>query len=57
MKTKSCIAPSVPQAESALRHLASLYAYDHSEEDTEITLRSNVDDVSKSLRGRPRLYL
>lgn len=38
------------QSESALRHLASLYAYDHSEEDTEITLRSNVDDVSKSLR-------
>src|SRR5438445_554748 len=30
--------------------LTSLYAYDHSEEDTEITLRSNVDDVSKSLR-------
>jgi regulator of protease activity HflC (stomatin/prohibitin superfamily) len=38
------------QSESALRHLASLYAYDHSEEDNEITLRSNVDDVSKSLR-------
>jgi len=38
------------QSESALRHLASLYAYNHSEEDTEITLRSNVDDVSKSLR-------
>jgi regulator of protease activity HflC (stomatin/prohibitin superfamily) len=38
------------QSESALRHLASLYAYDHSEQDTEITLRSNVDDVSKSLR-------
>jgi regulator of protease activity HflC (stomatin/prohibitin superfamily) len=38
------------QSESALRHLASLYAYDHSEEDTEITLRSNVDEVSKSLR-------
>ena len=38
------------QSESALRHLASLYAYDHSEENTEITLRSNVDEVSKSLR-------
>jgi regulator of protease activity HflC (stomatin/prohibitin superfamily) len=38
------------QSESALRHLASLYAYDHSEEDTEITLRSNVDEVSTSLR-------
>ena len=38
------------QSESALRHLASLYAYDHSEQDTEITLRSNVDEVSQSLR-------
>ncbi len=37
------------QSESALRHLASAYAYDHGEED-EITLRSNVDDVSKALR-------
>jgi regulator of protease activity HflC (stomatin/prohibitin superfamily) len=38
------------QSESALRHLASLYAYDHSEDDTEITLRSNMDEVSKALR-------
>lgn len=37
------------QSESALRHLASAYAYDHGEED-EVTLRSNVDDVSKALR-------
>src|SRR5579864_3151267 len=37
------------QSESALRHLASLYAYDHGE-DTEPTLRSNVDDVSQALR-------
>lgn len=37
------------QSESALRHLASAYAYDHGEE-AEITLRSNVDDVSKALR-------
>jgi len=37
------------QSESALRHLASAYAYDHGEED-EITLRSNVDEVSKALR-------
>jgi len=37
------------QSESALRHLASLYAYDNGE-DNENTLRSNVDDVSKALR-------
>src|SRR5271156_836107 len=37
------------QSESALRHLASLYAYDG---DTgEITLRTNVDEVSGALRG------
>ena len=37
------------QSESALRHLASAYAYDHGEED-EITLRSGVDEVSHALR-------
>lgn len=37
------------QSESALRHLASTYAYDHGEED-EITLRSNMDEVSQALR-------
>ena len=37
------------QSESSLRHLASLYAYDHGEED-ECTLRSNVDEVSQALR-------
>jgi regulator of protease activity HflC (stomatin/prohibitin superfamily) len=37
------------QSESALRHIASLYGYDHGEE-AEITLRSNVDDVSVALR-------
>ncbi len=36
------------QSESAVRHLASQYPYDHGEED-EITLRSGVDDVSKAL--------
>ena len=43
------------QTESALRHLASLYAYDHGEEQ-EPTLRSSVDEVSdalkKELQGR-----
>jgi len=37
------------QSESALRHLASGYAYDHGEED-EITLRSNVGEVSEALQ-------
>jgi regulator of protease activity HflC (stomatin/prohibitin superfamily) len=37
------------QSESALRHLASQYAYDEGEA-SEITLRSNVDDVSLALR-------
>jgi regulator of protease activity HflC (stomatin/prohibitin superfamily) len=37
------------QSESALRHLASCYAYDHGEEN-EITLRSGVEDVSQALR-------
>jgi regulator of protease activity HflC (stomatin/prohibitin superfamily) len=38
------------QSESALRHLASQYAYDQGEE-SEITLRSNVDEVSLALRA------
>ena len=37
------------QSESALRHLASLYSYDGDGEN-EISLRSNVDEVSKALR-------
>jgi regulator of protease activity HflC (stomatin/prohibitin superfamily) len=38
------------QSESALRHLASCYAYDHGEEN-ETTLRSGVDEVSQALRS------
>jgi regulator of protease activity HflC (stomatin/prohibitin superfamily) len=38
------------QSETALRHLASSYTYDHGEE-TEITLRSNVDEVSQALKS------
>jgi regulator of protease activity HflC (stomatin/prohibitin superfamily) len=38
------------QSESALRHLASLYSYDYGEEH-EITLRSNVSEVSQALRA------
>ncbi len=41
------------QSESAVRHLASTYAYDHGEANengqNEITLRSGVDEVSKAL--------
>ncbi len=37
------------QSETSLRHLASLYAYDHGEEN-EITLRSNVEEVSEALK-------
>jgi regulator of protease activity HflC (stomatin/prohibitin superfamily) len=38
------------QSESALRHLASRYSYDAGAED-EITLRSNVEEVSHALRA------
>ena len=37
------------QSESAVRHLANCYAYDHGEEN-EITLRSSVDEVSVALQ-------
>ena len=37
------------QSETALRHLASVYAYDHGE-DNEVTLRSGVDEVSQALK-------
>lgn len=37
------------QSESALRHLANSYAYDHGEEG-EITLRSSMDDISHALQ-------
>jgi|WetSurMetagenome_2_1015567.scaffolds.fasta_scaffold32069_3 regulator of protease activity HflC (stomatin/prohibitin superfamily) len=38
------------QSETALRHLAGSYAYDHGEEN-EVTLRSNVDEVSQALKN------
>jgi regulator of protease activity HflC (stomatin/prohibitin superfamily) len=37
------------QSESAVRHLASSYAYDHGEEN-EVTLRSGGDDVAAALK-------
>ena len=43
------------QTETALRHVASIYAYDHMEDDDatsqSITLRSNIEEVSASLKG------
>jgi len=38
------------QSESAIRHLASAYAYDHGEEN-EVTLRSGADVVAEALRA------
>lgn len=42
------------QAETALRHVASIYAYDHAEESSDatesITLRSNIEEVSSALK-------
>jgi regulator of protease activity HflC (stomatin/prohibitin superfamily) len=44
------------QSESAVRHLANSYAYDHGEEG-EITLRSGVEEVSLALRDELHLRL
>ncbi len=42
------------QAETALRHVASIYAYDHAEDNSDsmdaITLRANVEEVSTALK-------
>ncbi len=39
------------QSETALRHLATTYAYDHGEgEETTVTLRGNMDQVSQALK-------
>jgi regulator of protease activity HflC (stomatin/prohibitin superfamily) len=40
------------QSETALRHVATTYAYDHvsNVEDGEITLRSNIEEVSEALK-------
>ncbi len=44
------------QSESALRHIANAYAYDHGEEN-EITLRSGVEEVSQALRQELQVRL
>lgn len=38
------------QSESAIRHLANSYPYDHSEDEQEVSLRSSVDEVSRVLQ-------
>jgi regulator of protease activity HflC (stomatin/prohibitin superfamily) len=46
------------QSETSLRHLATSYAYDHGEgEETAITLRGNVDEVSAALKTELGLRL
>ena len=46
------------QAETALRHVASVYAYDHPEDESDaagaITLRANVEEVSKPCAASSR---
>jgi regulator of protease activity HflC (stomatin/prohibitin superfamily) len=37
------------QSESAIRHLANRYPYDHSEDESEVSLRSSVEEVSQVL--------
>jgi regulator of protease activity HflC (stomatin/prohibitin superfamily) len=44
------------QSESALRHLASAYAYDHGEEH-EVTLRSGVEEISHALKQELQVRL
>lgn len=43
------------QAETAFRHVASIYSYDHMEDESEsnaaITLRSNIEEVSEALQS------
>lgn len=44
------------QSESAIRHIASLYSYDHSEED-EPTLRDSADEVATALQRELQVRL
>jgi regulator of protease activity HflC (stomatin/prohibitin superfamily) len=44
------------QSESAIRHIASLYAYDHSEEH-ELTLRDSADEVAQALQRELQVRL
>jgi regulator of protease activity HflC (stomatin/prohibitin superfamily) len=44
------------QSESAIRHLASAYSYDHGEEN-EVTLRAGADEVADALRAELQVRL
>jgi regulator of protease activity HflC (stomatin/prohibitin superfamily) len=39
------------QSESALRHIASLFSYDRSDDETELTLRDSADEVAHGLQN------
>lgn len=47
------------QSETALRHVATAYAYDHApgSDGSEITLRSNIEDVSEALKNELAIRL
>jgi len=45
------------QSESAIRHVASLYAYDRSEDDSEPTLRDSADEVAHGLQTELQIRL
>src|SRR5262249_9807671 len=45
------------QSESAIRHIASLYSYDRSEDDAEPTLRDSADEVARSLQTELQVRL
>ena len=45
------------QSESAIRHIASLYSYDRTEEDGEPTLRDSADEVAQGLQTELQVRL
>lgn len=45
------------QSESAIRHVASLYAYDRSEDEGEPTLRDSADEVAQGLQNELQVRL
>jgi regulator of protease activity HflC (stomatin/prohibitin superfamily) len=45
------------QSEAASRHIASLYSYDRSDEETDPTLRDSADEVAQALQGELEVRL
>ncbi len=45
------------QSESAIRHVASLYSYDRSEDEAEPTLRDSADEVARGLQDELKVRL